>query len=345
MNDDAVCSVCHKQYRTETDFLTETRRWRVCSAGHLWFNCACGSTMMIKKGKYDWYSPEKALPDEARSVFNKLGGLKDLPPIPNSVMQLQQKLQSATATPKELANELRKEPVLAAQVLQTAERLRSTRNSANPPIKALEHAIVFIGVKSLSEVLISAALHSFKLPRSDFRESEYWTHSYLTGMVAEYLMHRHKIPLNPDEVYLAGSLCNIGKLVTAFCFPTIMSKICQEVHSPTVLSTWRAAETTFRFPDHSIIGEVAAALWGLPETFMNAARRHHDVPDPRKSKPLDLYELVAVANQLAHLVLMEPRRVEQPVLDAYRARAKLSEGDLKADVAAVMKIKQALGGV
>jgi hypothetical protein len=78
---------------------------------------------------------------------------------------------------------------------------------------------------------------------------------------------------------------------------------------------------------------------------MNAARRHHDVPDPHKSKPFDLYELVAVANQIAHLVLMEPRRVEQRVLDAYRARAKLSESDLKADVAAVMKLKQALGGI
>jgi hypothetical protein len=42
---------------------------------------------------------------------------------------------------------------------------------------------------------------------------------------------------------------------------------------------------------------------------------------------------------------MEPRRVEQRVLDAYRARAKLSESDLKADVAAVMKLKQALGGI
>jgi HD-like signal output (HDOD) protein len=334
--------ICGKQYKSEADFLTGTRRWRACSAGHLWFNCACGTTLMIKKGKYDWYSPDKFLRDEARSVFNRLGGLKGLAPLPSSVMRLQQLAQGAETTPKLLADELRKEPLLAAQVLQMAERLRAVRNRTSPSIQAVEHAIVYAGIKTVGEFLASAALRSMNVPPSSFKVSDFWAHSYLVGSTTELLVHEHGSPVEADAAYLAGTLCNIGKLVSAMCFPDITSKIVHEVHSPTVLASWRAAERTFRFPDHSIIGEIGASLWGLPDAVMDATRLHHEVPDPSTNRPFTLFEIVSVANQLAHLVMMQPHCVEEPVLDAYRSRTKTSDRELKSILAAVIKIKSAI---
>lgn len=343
MHADATCLVCGKSYKSEADFLTGTRRWRVCSSGHLWFNCACGTTLMIKRGKYDWYSPDKFLRDEAKSVFNRLGGLKNLTPLPSSLMRLQQLAQEAETTPQLLAGELRKEPLLAAQILQMVERLRAVRSRTSPPIRAIEHAVVYVGMKSVSEFLASAALRSMTLPPSTFKASDFWAHSYLVGCATEILVQKHRTQIESDEAYLAATLCNIGKLVSAICFPEITSKIVNEVQSPTVLASWRAAEKTYRFPDHAIIGEIGASLWGLPDVVLDATRLHHEIPDPASNKPLAIFEIIAVANQLAHLAMMQPHCVEMSVLDAYRSRTKIGEVELKSVVSAMTKLKAGIG--
>ena len=67
------------------------------------------TTLMIVKGKYDWYSPEKALGEEARSTFNQLSNLRHLPHIPSFVMELQQLIQDEKTDPKDLALAIRRE--------------------------------------------------------------------------------------------------------------------------------------------------------------------------------------------------------------------------------------------
>lgn len=283
---------------------------------------------MIKKGRYDWYAPEKTMSEAARSVFNHVSNLKDLPHLPSMVMEIQQTLERITATPREIAMAIKREPFIAVQVLKIAERLRLTRNPINPPIKALEHAIVYIGYKSLGDILITAALHGMSLPKSGFKAEDFWQECYLTGMIAEFLMKRLGFALVADEVFLAGSLCNLGKLVTALCFPPLATKITRDVHSPQTLLSWRKAEQRYNFPEHTVLGEIAACLWGLPDYVMLTACRHHEVPGNRRWPHAELTEVTAAANQLAHVVMMEPHRVEPEVLDGFMRMMQLTEKEL-----------------
>lgn len=340
MNADNVCAICNKVYRSESDFLTETRRWRVCSQGNLWFNCRCGSTLMVKKGKFPWYSPDKNLSEEARGVFNRLGNLKDLPHIPSIVMELQRLLQDPALTPKVLATAVRREPILATQIMQVAEGLQRVRNPANPPIHSLEHAIVYVGYRTLGDILMKCGLKTFAVPASGFDQEAFWRESAVTGALAEALARRFAATLPPDEVYLAGTLCNVGKLVTAICFPPLATKIARDVADPHTLMTWRQAEKAYQFPDHSILGEIAAALWGLPEYIMQATRRHHD-PIPA-GKGLDLFTLAGVANQMTHWVLLQPHRIEQSVLDAFATAQKLTADGMDALAMELTKLKDAV---
>lgn len=329
MNENKLCSVCGKSYRTEKDYLTGTSRWRTCSAGNLWFNCGCGSTLMIKKGKYDWYSPDKVLGEEARSVFNKLGGLKDLPHVPASVMELQKLLLSADVTPKRVAQELRHDPVMATQVLQIAENIRNARNPGNAKLTSIEHAVVYVGYRPLADLIMTSAIRSMPMPPSSFDADLFWKDSYLTGAIAEVLLHKYHLDLNPDELFLAASLCNLGKLVMAFCFPEQLSKLVRDTSDKALLLTWRKAETRESAPDHGILGEIASTLWGFPEGTMKAARRHHEVPKTDAAGKLALHEVVAVANQLVHWVRMQPHRMEYEIVQAFEKRLKLTERDME----------------
>lgn len=327
-----TCLVCNRVYAAEGDFLIGTRRWRVCGAGHLWFNCSCGSTLLIPKGKFEWYSPEKFLSSEAAGVFNKLGNLKDLPHIPTAVMELELLLQNLDTKPKDLATAMRREPVIASQVIQLAENLRKTRNPATPAIKSLEHAVVYVGHKSMSDLVLQSSLKSLQIPASGFDAEAFWDESYITGAVAETLVRRFKLAVNVDEVFLSASLANIGKLVVAFCFPPLATKISRDVHdlqeNHQAPLSWRAAERSYSFPEHTILGEIAATMWGLPEFVLNAARKHHDPIEENDRGPFNLHQVVALSNQLCHWLLGNPHRIENDVMLPHSKKLGLDEPGL-----------------
>jgi HD-like signal output (HDOD) protein len=295
---------------------------------NLWFNCECGSTLMIKKGKFDWYSPEKSMSDEAASVFNKLGALEDLPHIPTPIMNLQTMLSDDNIAPKDLAAEVRKDPFIAANVIQVAENLRSTRNPDTKPFEKMEHAIVYMGAKALNDIVLAAALRSFKIPEGDFDSDGFWEESYICGAVTEHLADRFKININKDKLYLAGSLCNIGKIVTAICFPEQSSKVNKDVNNRNTLGTWRSAEIGYGFPEHTILGEIGGAIWGLPDFVIDTCRYHHRTPKPAGSGPMTIPEVTGFALQMTHWALLQPHRIEEELLDAYKSKLKLDDNKI-----------------
>jgi HD-like signal output (HDOD) protein len=296
--------------------------------GHLWFNCSCGSTLLVKKGKYPWYSPEKFLSEEAKGIFNTLGNLKSLPHIPNSVMQLQQTLADPEVSARDIANHLKTEPLMATQLLKMAENMRKSRNPQNPPIISLEHAIVYMGIKSVKDLVVAASLRTFKIPPSKFSVDDYWNESFLTGAITEYIAKKFSIALPEDQLFLAGSLCNVGKLVLATCFPPLINKIISDINSLETLSTWQVTEQKYKFPSHAILGEIAAALWGLPDFVMQSARKHHE-RYISKGAQIELWEVVGVANQFSHWLLLQPHRMDQMTVEDFMNRFKLREKDVE----------------
>ena len=338
-----VCNNCSRRFASEQDFLTKTSRWRLCSSGHLWFNCNCGSTLLIKRGRFPWYSPGMSLGPDALSVFNRLGGLKGLPHIPSIAMQLLQLLQKTPQVePSEIVRALRQEPVLSLRVLNMAETIRNARSTGTAQFKSLEHAIVYLGFGALMELVVTASLHSIPTAESAFNPDDFWRESFLTGAMAEVLMHRFSPQLDKEELFLAGSLCNVGKLVEALCFPALITKIYADVAEDSkVLSTWCQAELSYGFPDHCILGEIAGSLWGFPLEVVLAIRGHHTIR-AGVIAPLSITEVVAVANQMVHWVLLRPHRMEYDLLKVFAARVKITEDDLATVASDLGKLAKAI---
>jgi HD-like signal output (HDOD) protein len=254
-------------------------------------------------------------------------------------MEMQLIIQDPKASPKLLASRLKAEPILATQLLKIAENIRKSRNPQNAPITSLEHAIVYIGFKSFSDLIVTASLRNFKIPASSFNVGAYWRDGLLTGSIAEHLARRFRLPLPEDQLFLAGTLCNVGKLVTATCFPPLIDKINRDVSDPRTLTTWRNSEQAYNFPSHSILGEIAAALWGFPDFVLQSARKHHD-PFTSKGANLAIHEIVAVANQLNHWVLLQPHRIEAQILSDFSGRFSLSEKDMDQLAQELMPLKE-----
>jgi HD-like signal output (HDOD) protein len=183
---------------------------------------------------------------------------------------------------------------------------------------------VFIGQKSLQDFLAAAALRGLKMPKTGFDYDAFWRHSFLVGAIADAITPLFKLEEEPNQIYLAGALCNIGKLVTNFCFPTQVAAVVADTRNPKIALTWRSAENANHVPEHTLLGEIAACIWGLPESISDAARWHHDPANTLAPEA----KISAFANQLAHWLLGDPTMLEYEILTECRMSLGLSEKDL-----------------
>ncbi len=343
-----TCNCCNRIYASAEDFYNGTSRWRRCEKDNLWFNCSCQSTLMLKSGKYKWYSPTLAMSAKAVSVFNTLPSLNSLPRVPMAVMELQQALQVKDADVLDLVRHVKRDAFISANVLNIANNLKLSRSKGDlKKIESLEHAIIYIGKKTLEELVLTISLESFKCRTTVFNVDSFWRESYIVGNISEAIFQKFKsnlnLNLNRDELYISAVLCNLGKFVAAICFPRIADKLETDVNNPKTLSTWQAAEIKNKSVDHCVLGEIGSLMWGLPQYVLESAAEHHTMTKPSDNwgSAMTLVEAVGFANQVGHWILLRPSRIDQVYMEFICNKIGLSKLDLEDFVESLLPLAKA----
>ncbi|MFW7381813.1 MAG: HDOD domain-containing protein [Oligoflexus sp.] len=335
-----TCQCCSRKYETPEDYLKGTSRFRVCSKESLWFECSCGTGLILTKGNYEWYSPTLNMSEAAATVFKSVKEISKIPMIPTAVLQLQTVISSPNSNSLQIREALRQAPSLALEVIKAANCLKK---AASPEIRELDHAISYIGRKPLSDLILTETLQHFDFQTAEFRKDVFWEESLLTGRIAEHLVQEFAPHLSKDEAYIAGSLCNIGKIVAAICFPESTDNLARLITNLRRPLTWIEAEDQLRTLSHVILGEVAAALWGFPEYVIHSIAGHHlepqkvrhftddevvfledDDEDPDAEPEVSIQQVVALANQFSHLAHYQPSRMQMNIFEKYADILKVS---------------------
>lgn len=314
------CKSCGYEFKTDMDYLTHSKKWRLCSSGHLWFNCLCNSTLILPKNKHDWYTPEIGLTSEkSKQLFKKLSGKDSLPHIPTHILALQELLLQEKSTSAEIASHARKDPVLSAELITLAN---NSRKSGQAKIRSIEHAITYVGRKQVADLIIVAALRSISPRTNAFTRERFWKESFLTAEVAEFLRAELDQKYSKDEVFLAAVLANIGKLVGSVCLPDETDQVFVKTSGES-MSSWPQAEIDIGASLHTHLGDIGGALWGLPDFVIEAASRHHEVDIVDAT--IGIHELVGLAIQLGHWANLEPHRIKRNNLEKLFKKFGLTE--------------------
>ncbi len=329
-----TCKNCGREFMNSQDFLANTSRWRICDQGHLWFNCQCLSTGMIIKGRFDWYDPNSRLSDPAISVFNRLPQMSVIPHIPTYVMELQSMVEDKNNTSVQLASVTKRDPVLAAQILKVANSF-----ALDTPIKSLAHAISFMGIEKFKDIILVAAISSISLKTKVFKPERFWEHSLLIGRCAEYLAKYIGPSFSADHAYIAGSTCNIGKIVMALCMPDLADRIAADLEDVRILGRWDQAEGRHGGHQHTVMGEIGAMFWGLPESICDVISLHHRMPPAQVTKNPELYEIIGLANQIAHWVSLQPHQMNQSLFKALCMRLQLSQKQAEGIIDEMLRLR------
>lgn len=297
-------------------------------------------SLMISKGRFDWFSPSIFLSPTAASVLQKLSKASELPTIPTAVMELQKQLRDEATPPAAIASALKSNPLLAGQVLKIANNLKV---GSGQKINSIEHAIVFVGRKTVADLTQVAAMKSFVLKTQKFQADQFWNECMITGMITEQLVRLLNLRILPDEAYLAGTMCNVGKIVAAIIEPQITDKVYEHVTQSKTLPSWGQAEKELKTVDHCVLGEIGAVVWGMPSYVKVAAMKHHSPLEGAVTRTsLGIPDLVVLANQLTHWVLLNPNRIDKTLLDKTTKQMRLSDGDLQKFVNEMIKMSKSL---
>ncbi|TFG62986.1 MAG: HDOD domain-containing protein, partial [Spirochaetales bacterium] len=136
--------------------------------------------------------------------------LKNLPIIPNvaaKVMSITE--EKIDISFQELENIIKIDPALSAKILKVANSALYARQKE---IKTLQMAITLLGFKTIkSLVMLTTASNMFLKYRNTLFYKHFWKHSVMTAFIAKELAFKHVKKLNPDELFIAGLLHDIGE--------------------------------------------------------------------------------------------------------------------------------------
>lgn len=195
--------------------------------------------------------------------------VRDLPARASSLKRLDQLLNSDKSTVQQLANVVRKDPILTLYVVRSAQL---KHDEANSNVKSILHAVTSLGydgIREISQQTKPISLNPINVQQKRFLHAI--ADSHHAACQLQHWMHLKSLPLI-DESYLATLFYSVGFWSLWLHAPLHMQEIRQRIHehhespvnveqqilgctmqmiSQSLARTWRLSELTQLAQDHS----------------------------------------------------------------------------------------------
>ncbi|MDR3675858.1 MAG: HDOD domain-containing protein [Acidobacteriota bacterium] len=213
-----------------------------------------------------------------------------LPTLPAYVFQLNSLLAATPVNLKRVAEVIRTDPSLAAQVLRLCN---SAFMGFRDRVNKIEHAVMLVGTERLRTMVLTCSLVEYVGHRVASEDVQsFWQHCFLTAALSERLARGISYS-HPEEAYLAGLLHDIGAL------PLLVVNSAELSNPESVASCGWGESIELerkRFGmDHCEVGHWIGISWNFSPTLLEVMVRHHNplqaIEDPQ------LVGVVAAADQ------------------------------------------------
>ena len=159
-------------------------------------------------------------------------------------------------------------------------------------IASMQNAMVLLGFNVVKSLIISTVVFESMAKAM----TALWRHSIGCSLACSELGRLLKMK-NIDELFIAGLLHDIGKVITAVQLPEAQKEIDRLVHDED--TTCREAEARVLGMEHPSIGAWLAEHWNLPVNLCHALAYHHR---PTSSKEYTtISAVVHIGDFLTHL--------------------------------------------
>ncbi len=233
--------------------------------------------------------------------------IDELPSIPETLMEILRVLDDPDSGPSDLGDVVRLDAPLMARILRLAN---SPYYSSRGDIADIKRCVSVLGYRTVRQVAICVSVATSVITavseaggQLDYREL--WRHSVVTGAISKYLGKMAAYG-DPEELFTAGLLHDMGKFVLEIHAPEIYGKMIHERKGGD-RSLVEMEDEVFGF-NHGLLGEAFGRSWRFPELLTRCCGEHHwEISSSAVSGPNDKgVAIIALADYLANT--LEPPR-------------------------------------
>jgi putative nucleotidyltransferase with HDIG domain len=214
----------------------------------------------------------KRIPDPKKIIDR----IDDLPTLPRTVLKITELVNDPKSSAKDLARVITDDQILTARLLKL---VNSSFYGIPQRISTVTGAIVLIGFDAIRNLLLTTSvfdLFADKNRKNQQKQERFWDHSLGCAVGAKVIGTYLRYD-SIEELFVAGLLHDIGKIVEMMFQPVEFSKIVAAINRENILMI--AAENKIMGYNHAEIGKLLAEKWNLPAKLVQIIAHHHQPDD------------------------------------------------------------------
>jgi putative nucleotidyltransferase with HDIG domain len=221
-----------------------------------------------------------------------IGQGQALPSLPEVYLRVSELIEDENASLEEIGETVQNDPAITSRLLNM---VNSAYCDLPRQISSVQQAIAVLGRDRLKQLLMGSLLRGvFGAQKNPaFSIQVFWSHSIKTAIIARELARDNEAIDDPQALFTAGLLHDIGKLLMINRAPDLV--MAADEYRVRNRAGELEAEQVRVGVTHVDIGAMLLRHWKLPQVLIDCAQHHHETEhdDPAT-------HLIYLANQLSH---------------------------------------------
>ncbi len=232
------------------------------------------------------------------TILDLLNQKGDLPPFPDFLINLQQKLRDPYVNVEEISKLIQVEPVLAGNILKLSNS--AFYKTGYQEVKSLSHAINKLGLTIIKHLAFSLKLTSLFSRKTVIDQYRFWCHSIGVAIVTKKLAVVCNLSEQiQDDAYLAGLMHDVGIKVFSYLIHDQYSDFAKKARNNS--EPLHKQEEDFFGINHQELGALfISKWWNIEEKIVATVKSHHSLVQG-DTDSIKCTQLVNIANGLCNM--------------------------------------------
>ena len=213
---------------------------------------------------------------DIKNLRRRVENIRALPTVPGVLKQISAIIDKPDIHLKEISNFISSDPALTTKILKM---INSAVYGFPGRISSVSHATVLLGLNVIKGLLIGISV--FELMQKSMLGL--WEHSLDCAITAKLIAQRKGLK-EPEEIYAAGLLHDIGKVVLILTFPKEYEIAINDTDAKGI--TIFESEKNHFAASHASAVSWLAEKWHFPPHLIETIKYHHE-PNRSKNAPIE----------------------------------------------------------